>query len=119
MLIKKTADIRYSEVTPKSVYLNRRKFLAAVPAALLAGRALAGTKLPNLAKSPFSTTEKQNTYDQVTHYNNFYEFGTQKDQPSKYATNFKTEPWNVSIEGQVDKPRKFSMDEILKLAPLE
>jgi sulfoxide reductase catalytic subunit YedY len=126
MLIKKPADLRYSEITPKSVYLNRRNFLASLPAAALAGRellspskALAGTKLPNLAKSAFSTDEKQNTFDQVTHYNNYYEFGTQKDQPAKYAANFKTEPWTVSVEGQVEKPRKFSMDEILKLAPLE
>jgi sulfoxide reductase catalytic subunit YedY len=126
MLIKKPADLRYSEVTPKSVYLNRRNFLASIPAAALAGQELlspsrgqAATKLPNLAKSPFSTDEKQNTFDQVTHYNNYYEFGSNKDQPAKYAANFKTEPWTVSVEGEVAKKRKFSMDEILKLAPLE
>ena len=122
MLIQKPADIRYSEVTPKSVYLNRRKFLAGVPAAFLgarAARAQAGAKLPNLAKSPFSTTEKPNTYADVTHYNNFYEFGTGKQQPAQNSTNFKTSPWTVSIEGDVAKPRKFSIDEIMKLAPLE
>ena len=127
MLIKKPADIRYSEITPKSVYLNRRKFLAAAPAVVLGARALlapsaramAGTKLTNLAKSPFSTTEKQNTYEQVTTYNNFYEFGTDKSEPSKNARNFKTSPWTVSVEGDVAKPRKFSMDEIMKIAPLE
>jgi sulfoxide reductase catalytic subunit YedY len=110
------------EITPKSVYLNRRKFLAGVPAAFLgarSARAQAGAKLPNLAKSPFSTTEKPNTYNDVTHYNNFYEFGTGKQQPAQNATNFKTSPWTVSIEGDVAKPRKFSMDEILKLAPIE
>ena len=126
MLIKKPADLRYSETTPKSVYMNRRKFLASVPAAALAvrellspSRVLATTKLPDLVKSPLSTDEKQNTLDQVTHYNNYYEFGTQKDQPAKYAANFKTDPWTVSVEGEVEKKRKFSMDEILKLAPLE
>ncbi len=119
MLIKQPADIRYSEITPKSIYLNRRKFLAAVPAAFLGARAMAGVKLPNLAKSPFSTTEKQNTYQEVTTYNNFYEFGTQKNQPSHNAQKFKTQPWTVSVEGDVAKPRKFSMDEILKIAPLE
>jgi sulfoxide reductase catalytic subunit YedY len=127
MLIRKPADIRYSEVTPKSVYVNRRRFLAGIPAPFLAGRellspsarALAGTKLPNLAKSPFSTTEKVNSYDDVTHYNNFYEFGTDKSQPASQARNFKTSPWTVSVEGEVAKPRKFSLDEILKLAPLE
>jgi sulfoxide reductase catalytic subunit YedY len=122
MLITKPADIRYSEITPQSVYLNRRKFLAGVPAAFLgarAARAQSGAKLPNLAKSPFSTTEKPNTYANVTHYNNFYEFGTSKQQPAQNAANFKTSPWTVSIEGDVAKPRKFSMDEIMRLAPLE
>ena len=121
MLIKKPADIRYSEITPRSIYLNRRKFLAGVPAAFLGARKLlrAGDKLPNLVKSPFSTTEKANSYNDVTHYNNFYEFGTSKQQPAQNATNFKTSPWTVSIEGDVAKPRKFGMDEIMKLAPLE
>jgi len=121
MLIKKAEGLRYSDITPKSVYLNRRKFLASVPAAFLAGRQLlAGEKLPNLVKSPLSTDEKQNTYEQVSHYNNFYEFGTRKDQPAEYAKNFKTGPeWMVSVEGYVDKPRKFSMEQLLKLAPIE
>jgi len=127
MLIKKPVDIRYSEVTPKSIYLDRRTFLAGLPAAFLTGRELlspsrsaaAATKLPDLAKSPFSTTEKENTYKDVTTYNNYYEFGTGKDQPAKLAQKFKTDPWTVSVEGDCAKPRKFSMDEILKVAPLE
>jgi sulfoxide reductase catalytic subunit YedY len=119
MLIKKSADIPYSEITPKPVYLNRRKFLAAIPAAFLAGRAVAATKLPNLVKSPFSTTEKENSYKEVTTYNNFWEFGTEKDQPAVHARNFKTDPWTVSVEGACDKPRKFSIEDIVKLAPLE
>jgi sulfoxide reductase catalytic subunit YedY len=120
MLIRKSGDIRYSEITPKSVYLDRRTFLAAIPAALLGGRQLlAGAKLPNIAKSPLSTTEKQNSYQEVSTYNNFYEFGTSKDEPAVYARNFKTSPWQVSVEGQVGKPRKFTMDELLALAPLE
>jgi len=127
MLIRKTGELPHSEVTPKSLYLNRRRFLAGVPAALLAGRellspssrAMAGMKLPNLGKSPFSTTEKQNSYEDVTHYNNFYEFGTDKSQPAQFARNFKTSPWTVSVEGDVAQPRKFSIEEIMKLAPLE
>jgi len=55
----------------------------------------------------------------VTHYNNFYEFGVDKGDPAKNAQNFRTSPWTVSVEGEVKTPRKFSMDEILKLAPLE
>jgi sulfoxide reductase catalytic subunit YedY len=133
MLIRKTPDLTYADVTPKSVYLDRRKFLRAmgiVGATALAGRSLfelastpqsvfAATKLTGLAKSPFSTTEKQNTYEDVTHYNNFYEFGTGKSDPAKNAQKFQTSPWVVSVEGEVKKPRKFTMDEILKIAPLE
>jgi len=126
MLILKRAEIPYSEVTPKDVYLNRRKFLAAAPAAFLAARellsprrALAGARLNVALKSPFSTTEPVTSPDIVTHYNNFYEFGTSKDEPARYAKNFRTSPWTVSVEGDCAKPRKFSMDDILKLAPLE
>jgi sulfoxide reductase catalytic subunit YedY len=120
MLIRKPADLRYSEVTPKSLYLNRRGFLIGVPAALLGARgAFAGDKLPNLAKSPFSTDEKQNSYNDVTHYNNYYEFGTRKDQPADNAKNFKTSPWTVSVEGEVAKSHKYSVDELMHVAPLE
>jgi sulfoxide reductase catalytic subunit YedY len=126
MLIKKAPDIRYSEVTPQSLYFNRRSFLAGVPAAFLGAyellspsrRARAATKL-ELAKSPLSTTEKPNSYNDVTHYNNFYEFGTAKDAPAKYAQNFKTSPWSVYVEGAVDKPRKFSLDDLMHVAPME
>jgi methionine sulfoxide reductase catalytic subunit len=127
MLIKKPSDISYSEITPKSLYLNRRRFLTGVPAAFLAGceflspsrQARGGTKLPNLARSPFSTTEKVNSYNDVTHYNNFYEFGTGKEQPADTAKNWHPSNWQISVEGEVAKPRKFSLDEIMKLAPLE
>jgi sulfoxide reductase catalytic subunit YedY len=133
MLIRKATDLTHADVTPESVYLDRRKFLRAMGiagATAMAGRSLfelatpaqtilAGTKFSGLAKSPFSTTEKQNSYDDVTHYNNFYEFGTDKSDPAKNSKNFNTSNWTVSVEGEVVKPRKFTMDEILKLAPLE
>jgi sulfoxide reductase catalytic subunit YedY len=120
MPFRKSGDLPYSEITPKAAYLNRRRFLVGIPAAFAVARsARAGVKLPNLAPSPFSTGEKQTPYDAATHYNNFYEFGTQKDQPAKLAKDFKTAPWTVSIEGEVAKPRKLGMDEILKAAPLE
>jgi len=133
MLTRKAPELTYADITPKSVYLDRRKFLQAmgiVGATAAAGKglfdlawpsqtALAATKLAGLAKSPFSTTEKQNTFEDVTHYNNFYEFGTDKGDPAKNSKNFNTSPWSVSVEGEVKKPRKFSMDEILKMAPLE
>jgi methionine sulfoxide reductase catalytic subunit len=133
MLIRKAPELTYADVTPRSVYLDRRKFLRTmgiVGATAVAGKGLfelalpsrhafAATKLTGLAKSPFSTTEKQNTFEDVTHYNNFYEFGTDKGDPAKNSKNFQTSPWTVSVEGEVSKPRKFSMDDILKLAPLE
>lgn len=133
MLIRKATDLRYADVTPKGVYPDRRKFLQAmgiVGATAVAGKhllelalppqtALAATKFENLIKSPFSTTEKVNSFEDVTHYNNFYEFGTDKSDPAKNAQKFNTSNWVVSVEGDVAKPRKFSMDEILKIAPLE
>ncbi len=128
----KPADIRFSEITPRSVYLNRRKFLAGVAAtgaSLAAGSALlemisprtawAGTKLSGAVKSPFSTTEPQTPYKDVTHYNNFYEFGTGKEEPAEKAQKLRTAPWTVSVQGAVNKPRTYDMDAILKLAPLE
>jgi sulfoxide reductase catalytic subunit YedY len=120
-------QIPHSEVTPKSLYLNRRNFLAGMPAAFLGARELlspsarapAATGLGNLVKSPLSSSEKVTSNKDVTTYNNFYEFGTSKEQPAQLARNFKTSPWVVSVEGEAAKPRKFSMEEILKLAPLE
>ena len=133
MLIRKAADLTYADATPKAVYLNRRKFLQTMGvagAAAVAGQrlielavpcrsALAATKFGDLVKSPFSTTEKQNSFQDVTHYNNFYEFGTGKSDPAKNAQKFDTSNWAVSVEGEVAKPRKFAMDEILKIAPPE
>ncbi len=134
MLIKKPSDIRYSEVTPRHLYMNRRKFIAAAAAAAgaaaLADRRIAqwfapravqaaGAKLAVATKSPFSTSEKMTPYQDVTTYNNYYEFGTGKGDPSRYAQNFRTSPWTVSVEGEVAKPQKFSVDDLMKLAPLE
>ena len=132
MLIKKADDIRSSEITPKSLYLNRRKFLVA---AGLAGAAAAGAKgildianperayaeekIPNLQKSPFSTTEKITPEQTVANYNNYYEFSTEKDEPAKLATKFRTRPWKVKIEGDISKKQEWDIDSILKFAPAE
>lgn len=132
MLIRRSPDLTYADVTPKSVYVNRRKFLRGIGLAGVAaiasqrlfdlvspsGNVYAGTKLDTI-KGPFNTDEKVTPYADVTHYNNFYEFGTNKDDPAKNAQQFQISPWTVSVEGEVAKPRKFTMDEILKLAPLE
>ena len=125
MLIKKSTDLLYSDVTPKSLYVNRRNFLAGLPAAFIGAHALlsperaeAAAGLGTLVKSPLSTSEKAAAFKDVSTYNNFYEFGTSKEQPAQLAKDFKTSPWVVSVEGEAGKPRKFTMDELLKLAPL-
>jgi methionine sulfoxide reductase catalytic subunit len=132
MLIRRSRELTHADVTPKSVYLDRRKFLQDMGLAgvvALAGKGLldlaspsrsvnAATQLTTI-KGPFSTDEKVNSYNDVTHYNNFYEFGVDKDAPAKNAQNFVTSPWTVSVEGEVNKPRKFTMEELLALAPLE
>src|SRR5919198_2129565 len=131
MLIKKPADVASSEITPKRAYLSRRKFFlgAAAGASLLAGRRLlemgspaevvqAGAKLSTV-KGPFGTNEKLTPYKDVTNYNNFYEFSTDKYEPAGLSKDFRTRPWQVKVEGLVQKPRTYDIDDILKLAPLE
>ena len=133
MLIKKAPELTYADVTPKPLYMGRRNFLFGLAATggavwsykniprLFAAPGTGSTpvKLNGLIKGPYSTDEKQTSLNDVTHYNNFYEFGTGKGDPAKNAQNFQTSPWSVSVEGEVNNPRKFSMDEIMKLAPLE
>jgi len=121
MLVKRGADLRYSDITPKQTYFNRRRFLAAVPmagAALFTSRARAAAKLAAV-KGPFSTDEKPTPLIDVETYNNFYEFGTGKDEPSKNAGKLQTSPWSIKVEGAVSKPRTFDLGEAMKLAPLE
>ena len=79
----------------------------------------ASTKFENLAKSLYSTAEAQTPSRIVTTYNNYWEFGDQKGDPSKNAVKFRTSPWSISVEGEVAKPRTFTIEEILQLAPLE
>jgi len=135
MLIRKPVDIRESEVTPKELFLKRREFIAAagVTAAAVAtnGLGLLGhdenvaaqnpnaQKLDNVKKSPFSTDEKLNSYRDVTTYNNFYEFGTGKADPGKYANTLKPRPWSVVVEGQCAKPGSYNIEDIMKWAPIE
>jgi sulfoxide reductase catalytic subunit YedY len=131
MLIKKAPELTSADITPRNLYFNRRNFLRGLGiagAATVVGErfasilsppsAVASTKLTTV-KSGYTVDEKITPENDVTHYNNFYEFGTDKDDPAQNAQNFRTSPWTVSVEGDVKTPRKFSMDEILKLAPLE
>src|SRR5437763_1185185 len=134
MLIKRAADIRSSEITDKKLYLNRREFLAttaattaAVAAGALGTEALVqaatpaphGRKLENVQKSKFSTDEKPNKWEEITTYNNYYEFGIDKDSPSMLARNLKTEPWTVAVEGECAKKGNMPLEDILKGQALE
>jgi methionine sulfoxide reductase catalytic subunit len=133
MLIKKPNDIKSSEITPKDLYFNRRQFiLAASATALSAGAALsgldlslspqqviAGEKLSDLHKSSFSTSEKLNSFKDITNYNNFYELGTDKSDPAANAKYLTTRPWTVAVEGEVKKAKTYDIDALTKIAPLE
>ena len=127
MLIRRPADIAPSEITPRSLFEDRRRFITRAGLGLAAGAALwhglgsearAASKLSTVA-SPLSTTEPQTDHKSVITYNNFYEFGTDKGDPAQNAHRMATRPWAVKVEGLVGKPRTFDIDELLKLAPLE
>jgi len=131
MLIKRSVAIFPSEITSRNLYLNRREFMQ-VSAALGAAAgfaatglgipsvAHAGAKLPDVRKSALSTTGEDLTpLKDVTTYNNYYEFGTGKDDPSETAHKLRTRPWSVAVEGEVAKPKVFDIEELVKLAPLE
>ena len=129
MLIRKPSAIRPSEITDKDLYVNRRRFMqGAAAAALAAGTpGLAGfaaqaqgkVRLPSVGKSPYSTSEPLNSFKDITTYNNFYEFGTDKYSPAQRAKSLRTRPWTVKVSGEVKRPKTFDIDELIKLAPLE
>jgi len=124
MLIKKSEGIRWSEVTPKGLYVNRRAFLAGAAVAGLGGlassmTAWANDKIGGVQKSSFSTTETMTPYKDVTNYNNYYEFSTDKYEPAGLAKNFRTRPWKVQIEGLVGKKQEMDVDSIIRLATPE
>ncbi len=128
MIIRPSTDIVPSEITDKQLYLKRREFLqfgAATGLTALAGGlllprdAIALSKL-NVAKKATATAEDPLTpLRDITSYNNFYEFGTDKSDPAAYASTLKTRPWTVAVEGEIKRPKIYDIDELLKLAPLE
>jgi len=108
-------DLRWSDVTPKAMFLNRRQLMAGA-AALVATPALAKI---DAASSVYSTDAEPNSLEDITSYNNFYEFGTGKEDPATYSAGLKTDPWSIQIDGMVDKPGSYGLADILKGAPLE
>ena len=121
----KSVPIRSSEITPKQVYLSRRDFMkaatVAASAALLAACAPSVTETPqNAAPAPASTATDElgnpvNTYDDITNYNNYYEFTTDKQGVAGLAKDFKTAPWTIEVGGLVNKPKTFGIEDLLKL----
>jgi sulfoxide reductase catalytic subunit YedY len=119
--------IKASEITPESVFMNRRTLLtAAVAAGLLpsivpseAATIPANGTFTDVKKWPDSTTEKANTLEEISGYNNYYEFGTNKTDPAKYAHTLKTSPWSVQVSGEAAKTGTFTLEDILKPHALE
>ncbi|EGV30870.1 Sulfoxide reductase catalytic subunit yedY [Thiorhodococcus drewsii AZ1] len=127
MLIKRPSDIASSEITPPEIYRRRREFIKAAaagiglagagPLLLGGGSVLAetsgGTAIPNVRPSPFSTDEQRTSLDDVTHYNNFYEFGTEKSDPAANAGTLKTRPWTLVVDGACEAPGEIGIEDLL------
>jgi len=124
--VRKTSDVPPSEITPRAIYLDRRRFLSA-SALTLAGAAAAavvgvrparaqgkGEKLQGVVKGPFTTDEAPTSYQDVTSYNNFYEFGTDKEDPAKHAGPMRTRPWSVTVAGHCEKPGTYAFEDFIK-----
>ena len=136
MLIKRNPngiDLPFpSEITPREVYEERRRFIARIAATAAVGSGIwemanreafaqtpAGQKLAAKANPALSTTEPRTAFKDATNYNNFYEFGLDKGDPAANAHTLKTRPWPVSIEAEIKKPMRLDIDSLPRLAPLE
>ncbi len=102
-------DLRWSDVTPQHLFLNRRQIIAAA-AALAASPALA---------AGYSTDETPNSFEDITNYNNYYEFGYGKEDPAAYAGALTTSPWKVVVDGMVDKPGTYDLGDLIAGLPIE
>ena len=127
MIIKIETDIPPSEITDEGLYLNRREFIAAATALAVTGAApdifardgKADPKFKVGKRGAYAGGEKTTPILDATHYNNFYEFSTEKEDVAELSKNFRTRPWTVSVEGHVSKPKVYDIDALMKLFPLE
>lgn len=134
MLIRQSSDINSSEITPESIYLRRREFMtAAVATASFLSPLASGAETEDPSTKPLEyrkavksdsasgiyTDEALTPYHDVTHYNNFYEFGADKSDPASYAGALKISPWSVVVEGEVDKPGTYTLEDLLRGVALE
>ncbi|MFM9887715.1 MAG: protein-methionine-sulfoxide reductase catalytic subunit MsrP [Burkholderiales bacterium] len=124
MLIRRANDICSSEITSESLYRERRRFMQATGVAALTASGLASTasvaqqaatKIDGFKKSTYSTNETPNSFKDITTYNNFYEFGTDKSDPARHAHKLKVRPWTLAVEGAVKNPRTIGIEDLLKL----
>jgi sulfoxide reductase catalytic subunit YedY len=131
MLIKRPMDILPSEITDESVYLRRRELLkmaGIVTMGAFAGQpllaagnesAISGKELSGIQKSDYSTAQQPNSWEDITTYNNYYEFGTAKEDPARNARDFKPHPWTVAVNGECDKPGNYNYEDLVSPHALE
>lgn len=129
MLIKKPADIRPSEITSEANYLNRRDFMragAVTAGSLISATATSafvadtkGARLNGITPGPFGSAETPTSYEDITTYNNYYEFGVDKEDPYKNAQNFRSRPWSITVEGHAQKTGTFDFEDFIKPFDLE
>ncbi len=126
MLIKRSEEIKSSEITPEHLYYNRREFIAAatavsigVAASAIPIKLKAQDRWPKGKKGPFDTDEQANSYKDITTYNNYYEFGTDKSDPAENAGGLITKPWTVKVEGDCKKPGTYNLEDFIKQYKIE
>jgi sulfoxide reductase catalytic subunit YedY len=115
--VRNRTDVRSSEITPYQVYLDRRRFLAGTAAGAVA--ALTGIGTAAAVEGPYAVDEPRTPLDAITRYNNFYEFGTDKEDPARYAGKMEVRPWAIGIDGLCAKPRMYDIDQMIKGNRLE
>jgi sulfoxide reductase catalytic subunit YedY len=124
MLIKKPDDIESSEITPEHLYYDRREFLRTagllgIATAAMSTGALACVESGNATPQEQQLKDELTPFQDVTTYNNFYEFGTDKSDPAENSKGFQTKPWTVRVEGMVSKPATYSVEDFIKPSKLE
>ena len=128
LLIKRPSDIKPSEITPRETWLSRREFMRGAAFAGIAGGVLAAVPARaagrrfapgEVGRSSHSTGEELTPYEDITSYNNFYEFGTDKSDPMEYSGAFKPEPWSVAVTGECGKPGDYALEDLVKPNKLE
>ena len=118
MLIRRPDDIPFSDITPETVYQNRRAFVGTAGALALGGL-IAPSALQAMRFDRGIQDDKLTSEEDATSYNNYYEFGTGKEEPKELAKDFRPMPWTVNVEGLVKKPRPYSFDELVGKLPVQ